>query len=265
MKTIVAALIEKDNKYLLAKSKSDISLENLWEFPKGTVEPNESDSDALKRNILEKFNAIINVGTFLAQVQINEKVVLKLYSCKHDLGGYHPKKHSEIVWLDNIMSASTYELAPADLNLLEKITKNKQEPQLHELVAGHTYTNEDIQRIYRVSPQGGMRKSNRTNSLILFATHTKDNPYEDRWGSDGIIHYTGMGLSGDQSIDYAQNKTLAQSRTNGIDIHLFESNQPKEYIYSGRVELADTPYYKIEKDEDGYERKVVKFPLRIRK
>ena len=79
------------------------------------------------------------------------------------------------------------------------------------------------------------------------------------------MHYTGMGLSGNQSIDYAQNKTLAESHSNSVDIHLFESNEPKEYIYSGRVELVDDPYYKTEKDEDGYERQVVKFPLRIRK
>ena len=77
------------------------------------------------------------------------------------------------------------------------------------------------------------------------------------------MHYTGMGLSGDQSIDYAQNKTLAESRTNGVDVHLFESYEPKEYIYRGQVQLAGDPYYGRQKDEAGKERRVVKFPLRL--
>ncbi len=31
----------------------------------------------------------------------------------------------------------------------------------------------------------------------------------------------GMGMVGDQSLSFAQNKTLAESGTNGIGVHLF--------------------------------------------
>ena len=78
-----------------------------------------------------------------------------------------------------------------------------------------------------------------------------------------MMHYTGMGLSGDQSIDYAQNKTLAESRTNGVGVHLFESFEPKEYIYRGQVQLVGDPYYERQKDEANNQRQVVKFPLRL--
>ena len=101
------------------------------------------------------------------------------------------------------------------------------------------------------------------NSLILFALHNTGNPYEDKWDDQGVMHYTGMGLSGDQSIDYAQNKTLAESRTNGVDVHLFESFEPKEYIYRGQVQLVGDPYYERQKDEANNQRQVVKFPLRL--
>lgn len=109
-----------------------------------------------------------------------------------------------------------------------------------------------------------MRKSNRSNSLILFALHHTGNPYEDKWGDDETMHYTGMGLSGDQSIDYAQNKTLAQSRENGVELHLFESHESNAYVYRGKVELAGDPYTERQKDNSGKDRQVIKFPLRIK-
>ena len=48
-----------------------------------------------------------------------------------------------------------------------------------------------------------------------------------------------------------QNKTLAQSDTNGVEVHLFEVLVPTEYIYRGIVSLADKPYQEIQKGEDG--------------
>jgi 5-methylcytosine-specific restriction protein A len=132
-----------------------------------------------------------------------------------------------------------------------------------ELVVGHRYTNSDIVRIFRCAGQGGMRRSSRTNSLVLISKHDGDNPYKDEWNSDGTILYTGMGRSGDQSIDRAQNKTLAESRTNGVELYLFESFDSNDYIYHGRVSLAGDPYYEQENDIDGRRRRVVKFPIKI--
>ena len=263
MKTVVAALIEKDGKYLIAQRKAGSALGGLWEFPGGKVEAGESDTEALEREILEEFNTVVTVGKLLATAPIDEGTTLKLYACKHYLGGYHAKDHDEVGWVSNLAALSSYDLAPADVELLEQITKDKRQPALHELVIGDAYKNEDIMRMFLVSGQGGMRKSNRANSLILFALHNTGNPYEDKWDDQGVMHYTGMGLSGDQSIDYAQNKTLAESRTNGVGVHLFESFEPKEYIYRGQVQLVGDPYYERQKDEANNQRQVVKFPLRL--
>jgi mutator protein MutT len=263
MKTVVAALIEKDGKYLIAQRKAGSALGGLWEFPGGKVEAGESDTEALEREIVEEFNTLIAVGKLLASTQINNKTILKLYACEHKLGAYQLREHSELAWVDNLQQLHGYELVPADVELLEQITKDKRSPALHDLVIGDAYKNEDIMRIFLVSGQGGMRKSNRANSLILFALHNAGNPYEDKWDDQGVMHYTGMGLSGDQSIDYAQNKTLAESRTNGVGVHLFESFEPKEYIYRGQVRLVGDPYYERQKDEANNQRQVVKFPLRL--
>lgn len=132
---------------------------------------------------------------------------------------------------------------------------------ISDLKVGQIYTNDDIKRVFQVSGQGGMRKSNINNCLVLFVVHNERNPYADKWSDDGVLHYTGMGLSGDQSFEYMQNKTLANSKNNGVDLHLFESNSPNEYIYSGQVELAGEPYYDRQPDHNSNERQVVKFPL----
>lgn len=265
MKIVVAALIEKDGKYLIAKRRQDAKLGGLWEFPGGKVDAGENEIEALEREIVEEFNTLVEVGKLLAVSSIDDETQLKLYACKHKLGGYHAKEHDEIAWVDSVGAISNYDLAPADIELLAQISKDGPKPSLHKLEIGHVYKNDDIMRIFLVSGQGGMRKSNRANSLVLFALHNTGNPYEDKWGDDGVMHYTGMGLSGDQSIDYAQNKTLAESRNNGVELHLFESFEPREYIYRGRVQLAGDPYYEQQEDENGNERKVIKFPLRISK
>lgn len=94
---------------------------------------------------------------------------------------------------------------------------------------------------------GGMRRSRTTNTLVIVSDYTKG-LYHDKW-IGGILHYTGMGKSGDQDIHWAQNATLAESDYNGVDVHLFEVIDAGEYIYCGRIELVSKPYTK---DMDDY-------------
>jgi 5-methylcytosine-specific restriction protein A len=91
-------------------------------------------------------------------------------------------------------------------------------------------------------------------------TYTKI--YIDTWVGS-ILHYTGMGANGDQSLDYRQNKILSESDKNGVRVLLFEQEEPKKYTFWGRVELAGKPYSKKQKGQNGKDRKVWKFPLKI--
>jgi hypothetical protein len=263
MKTIVAALIKKDGQYLLAKRATGAKeMVGLWEFPGGKVEAGESDEAALEREILEEFNTLVKVGKLIAKTLIDDNHELKLYACEHSLGPYRLNDHSEIVWKQNLSSFYSYDLAPADEELLNELTDSNKKPHLNELVKGATYDNAGLSHIFCVSSQGGMRKSNKSNSLVLIAKHDESNPYDDTW-KNGEFHYTGMGLSGDQDVDYKQNKTIKESHSNGVDMYLFESFGDNEYIYRGKVELCGEPYYETQKDKIGKPRKVVKFPLKL--
>lgn len=85
--------------------------------------------------------------------------------------------------------------------------------------------------------------------------------YHDKW-IGGVLHYTGMGKSGDQDIQWSQNKTLAECGSNGVDVHLFEVMDPGKYIYCGRIALVDKPYTEMQSGEDGNDRRVWMFPIR---
>jgi len=129
-----------------------------------------------------------------------------------------------------------------------------------DIKPGDVISNQQLSTLFGCGTQGGMRKSNKTNSLVIISDQTKPF-YKDEWKGE-VLHYTGMGISGDQDINYLQNKTLAESGTNGVDLHLFEVDSPGKYSYKGMVELAGEPYRKPQKDKDGNERNVVIFPLK---
>lgn len=129
------------------------------------------------------------------------------------------------------------------------------------LKAGETIDNDRLCEIFKCSPQGGMRRSLRTNTLVVVSNHVRS-IYHDRWVGD-TFHYTGTGTKGDQSLSRSQNKTLNQSPSNGVGVHLFEVDREGEYIYQGPVRLAADPYQEAQPDVDGKNRKVWVFPLRL--
>lgn len=132
---------------------------------------------------------------------------------------------------------------------------------ISSLKPGTKLDNSQLCDIFGCSPQGGMRRSHQTNTLVIISNHVKS-IYDDRWNGD-TLHYTGMGTDGDQSLSFAQNKTLAESETNGVSVHLFEVFIDKEYIYVGQVELSGAPYQESQYDESGNKRLAYVFPLEV--
>ena len=130
--------------------------------------------------------------------------------------------------------------------------------KISELREGMILDNNALVETFLCSPQGGMRRSKRTNSLVLISDQMK--LYNDRW-QDSVLHYTGMGQTGDQDFSYMQNKTLYESNANGVQVYLFEVFHPHEYTYYGRVKLSAAPYTEIQYDAEGQKRRVCMFPL----
>jgi hypothetical protein len=132
--------------------------------------------------------------------------------------------------------------------------------KIQDLLPGTILDNQQLCGVFGCAPQGGMRRSHKTNTLVLISDHT--GIYEDRQ-EGGIFHYTGMGQKGDQALN-AQNKTLAESRTNGVGVHFFEVMRSRQYTYRGEVELAADPYIDRQPDVEDQMRNVWIFPLIVR-
>ena len=139
------------------------------------------------------------------------------------------------------------------------IVSNNREPPPFP---GAVLTNEEIGRRFAVGNMGGMRRSKKRNLLVIISDPFKG-LYQDRW-EDDVLHYTGMGPSGDQSLGYAQNRTLAESPKTGIPVHLLEALDPQKYTYAGEVNLAAAPYQEDQLDENDRMRKVWMFPVRLK-
>jgi 5-methylcytosine-specific restriction protein A len=116
--------------------------------------------------------------------------------------------------------------------------------------------------LFKCSGQGGMRRSHKTNTLVIVSNHIRS-IYSDKWYGDEL-HYTGMGSSGDQSLSSAQNKTLHECNVNGIEVHLFEVFEEKQYTYQGVVAYQGKAYQEVQTDIDGHQRKVWMFPLNLK-
>jgi hypothetical protein len=136
-----------------------------------------------------------------------------------------------------------------------------------ELKIGNELTNRELMQLFGVGNTQGMRRSLANNLIVLTSqkrsTSSKfknDSVYHDRWEGD-VFLYTGEGLKGDQKLT-GQNKTVAESRENGVAIHLFETPKANSYIYVGVMELGDQPFPEPQQDIEGKMRQVWVFPLR---
>ncbi len=82
---VVAAVIERDGRYLITQRRPTAVLPLLWEFPGGRVEDTESDNEALRREVRHRLGAEIEAGaliSFVSHAYEHYTVDLHLYECR---------------------------------------------------------------------------------------------------------------------------------------------------------------------------------------
>ena len=124
---VVAALIERDNKFLIAKrSTGDSNVFGKWEFPGGKVESNENEFQAIEREIKEEFEMDIKAIKFLVNNVCEypfKTIDLRLYECKHISGEFNLHDHYEYRFVDKA-DIINFDLCPADIPLAEFVKEN---------------------------------------------------------------------------------------------------------------------------------------------
>ena len=128
MITVVAALIKKDGKYLLARrSTGSREVFGKWEFPGGKVQENESEEAAIEREIREEFDMDIRAVRYLTNnicVYPSKTIDLRLYECEYVSGEFHLHDHFESRYVSK-EEMLDLDLCPADVPLAEFVSKTE--------------------------------------------------------------------------------------------------------------------------------------------
>ena len=116
MIVVVAGIIYKNNKFLIAQRNLNKSQGGLWEFPRGKVEKDESYERALIREIEEELNADIEVNEYIGEsiYQYPEKdIKLIFYKAKLLSDRIELLEHESYKWITKD-EKDKYEFAGAD-------------------------------------------------------------------------------------------------------------------------------------------------------
>ncbi|MBH2746478.1 pyrimidine (deoxy)nucleoside triphosphate diphosphatase [Serratia marcescens] len=117
---VVAAILEKNGRILLAQRGADSDQAGLWEFPGGKVEPGESQPQALARELDEELGICARIGNYVGsnQWRQGERLIrLHAWRVAEFSGELQLHCHSALVWVTP-QQAQEYTLAPADIPLL---------------------------------------------------------------------------------------------------------------------------------------------------
>jgi mutator protein MutT len=126
---VVAAVIEREDRFLVTRRQHGVHLAGFWEFPGGKVVDGESHAEALCREILEELDVNIVVRDLVLETshQYPDRVVtLFFYRC--DLVGTpRPMIGQGMTWVARDELSSLY-FPPADDELIRRLRDRRDGP-----------------------------------------------------------------------------------------------------------------------------------------
>ena len=129
---VVAAVLTDDRgRFLLAQRPAHKKLGLKWEFPGGKVEPGETPEAALARELREELGIEISAIEPLPRFQHDYGfAVIDMIPLRCRLAPASPAPHAHehvgLVWVE-LDELGTYDLAPADLPVVEELRKGNRE------------------------------------------------------------------------------------------------------------------------------------------
>ena len=123
MTEVVAALIWKNNKFMICQRPAHKARGLLWEFVGGKVESGETKEQALIRECKEELDILLSVGdVFMEVIHVYPDITvhLTLFNATIDEGEPHKLEHNDIQWITP-SEILNYEFCPADEEILARI------------------------------------------------------------------------------------------------------------------------------------------------
>ena len=127
MTEVIAALIWKNNKFMICQRPAHKARGLLWEFVGGKVESGETKEQALIRECKEELDILLSVGDVFMDV-IHEypdiTVHLTLFNATIAVGEPQKLEHNDIQWITP-SEITNYEFCPADEEILKTLKEQK--------------------------------------------------------------------------------------------------------------------------------------------
>ena len=119
------ALLDADNRVLIAQRPPGKAMAGLWEFPGGKVEPGETPEDAVIREIAEELGVTVTKPclaplTFASFDYPEFHLLMPLYVCRRWEGTPVAREHSALKWV-RAKRLRDYPMPPADEPLISHL------------------------------------------------------------------------------------------------------------------------------------------------
>ena len=119
---VACALIDADDRILLAQRPAGKSMAGLWEFPGGKVEPGETPEESLIRELMEELGVETKVAclaplTFASHSYDDFHLLMPLYICRRWWGTARSKEGQTLKWV-RAKDLRDYPMPEADLPLI---------------------------------------------------------------------------------------------------------------------------------------------------
>ena len=117
---VVAAIIKKENYYLIVQRNRNKHLGLKWEFPGGKVRSDETFEEALSREVNEELNIKINLHKKIGEEKYKDEeidIILHYYLCSHQSGIMKLNEHENFAWVEK-KDFDKYDFAEGDGNML---------------------------------------------------------------------------------------------------------------------------------------------------
>ena len=124
---VVAALIWRDDKFMICQRPANKARALLWEFVGGKVELGETNEQALIRECREELAITLDVGDVFMDVTHEYPditVHLTLFNAAIAEGEPQKLEHNDIKWITP-REIQNYEFCPADIEILVKIINER--------------------------------------------------------------------------------------------------------------------------------------------
>ena len=119
---VACALVDVDNRVLIAKRPQGKAMAGLWEFPGGKLEAGERPEEALVRELKEELDIETKVDclaplSFASYGYEDFHLLMPLYICRRFWGHPRGKEGQEIKWV-RANQLRNFDMPPADEPLI---------------------------------------------------------------------------------------------------------------------------------------------------